>query len=193
VLLIFLLILFLWWRRRAARAKQVRRQEIYDRRRLSDPPQPVPIGATYVSPYTPPTPGPDTAPLMGHLSSTYSSGSGVTGSAYTAGPNPPPMAYFGTHNNLTTPSRDEPSPAWARPVVSPSSSSGYNYHGGANAPLMDSTSIPARSASVSSNRPEGLPPGAMAPQTITGRTHEKATFVSTKAALAAPPPYSHGS
>jgi len=192
-----LLILFLWWQRRSARAKQIRRQEIYDRRRLSDPPQPMPAGNTYVSPYTPPTPGRDTAPLMGHMSSTYSSGSGITGSAYTAGPSPmaaPAMAYFGTQNNLTTPGREEPTtPPWARSAASPASPvspNSYN-HGGSSPPPTESSSMPVRTPSAAS-RPEGLPPGAMVPQIMGGRTHEKAVFVPAGSAPVAPPPYSHG-
>lgn len=185
MLLLFFLTLFLWWRRRAARIKQARQQELYERRRLSDQPLPMPVNATFISPFPPPTPGRDTAPLMGYMGSAYSGNSGATGSAYSPAPSTPGMSNFSGPNNLTT--HDE-TPSWARPTASPNQNH-YNHYSDSSPPQTASSSIPARSASVGS----GLPPGAMMPQVANvGRTIEKATFVPARPSTTAPPPYSQG-
>ena len=208
VFIIILFILFLWWRRRATEVRQAKKREMYQRRRLSDPPQPMPVGATLISPF-PPSSARDTAPLM----SAYSAGSAMTGSAYTSAPsvNNPGAAYFGVHPNFANPAHEEVAPTWSMPIGATSPSSpGYSYSsypggsypGGSTSPMTEASPVPtptphrAPSVSSSSWTGEGRPPGAMAPRIgVSTGPVEKATFVpsSARPVVPAPPPYSHGS
>lgn len=178
----------------AAQKRLLKQREEYERRRLSG--GTLPMGAAHVQPFIQhpnPSPNRESAPLMTHMGSTYSSGipSVVT-------PAPSGDSYFG-HGNMAA----GPAP-WANPDLNYHQANMYsppphlvgNMSPNPNSPPMSMASLPTSSAA------DAIPPGAMAPMigTSTGPAKamrrpsegipEKASFTPVQPLVAAPPPYS---
>lgn len=193
-LLVIVLIAFLWHRRRSAQmARELNQVGSYKKPPFSPVgPQPMPFSPSHISPYTPPTPASrDTAPLMAHMNSMYSSNGGSV-------PNTPGMSQFAPNTNYMANSgvQDNQTPAWAIPTVARQGSvDATNYTGSSSTPTPGAPLTSPETGSTWSGT--GIPPGAMAPRMGSihgGRLNEKARFTpsSPTSTTVAPPPYSQG-